>query len=341
MGATIVGLATGVDVIWGLELLIGRFVGLVMVETGRLARADPKTANPILQSRLLGVSSTEFPTLKQAPQTLGAALIKRKRAYRNDLDHFRAWGGTLPSSDAQLAAYLAANAETLSVATLVRRLAGISVAHEAHGLPNPVRSPLVRATMRGIRRERGSAQGQAKPLLRDDLFAILAATGDGLKDIRDRALLLIGFAGGFRRAELVTLGCADIEHVRQGIVITLRRSKTDQEGVGRKIGIPLGRTRWCPVAALDRWLAAAGIEAGPVFRRVDRHGRASDESLSPEAVSLVVRERVAAAGFDPSGYSGHSLRGHERRAGRGLDSQGPSADRPCKRCDARALCPGR
>jgi len=77
MGATIVGLATGVDVIWGLELLIGRFVGLVMVETGRLARADPKTANPILQSRLLGVSSTEFPTLKQAPQTLGAALIKR------------------------------------------------------------------------------------------------------------------------------------------------------------------------------------------------------------------------------------------------------------------------
>ena len=231
-----------------------------------------------------------------------------KRAYRNDLDHFRAWGGTLPSSDAQLAAYLAANAETLSVATLVRRLAGISVAHEAHGLPNPVRSPLVRATMRGIRRERGSAQRQAKPLLRDDLFAILAATGDGLKDIRDRALLLIGFAGGFRRAELVTLGCADIEHVRQGIVITLRRSKTDQEGVGRKIGIPLGRTRWCPVAALDRWLAAAGIEAGPVFRRVDRHGRASDESLSPEAVSLVVRERVAATGFDPSGYSGHSLR---------------------------------
>ena len=77
MGATIVGLATGVDVIWGLELLIGQFVGLVMVETGRLARADPKTANPILQSQLLGVSSTEFPTLKQAPQTLGAALIKR------------------------------------------------------------------------------------------------------------------------------------------------------------------------------------------------------------------------------------------------------------------------
>src|SRR5208337_4766515 len=172
--------------------------------------------------------------------------------------YVQAWGGTVPASDGQLAAYLAEHAETLSVATLIRRLAGISVAHEAHGLPNPVRSPLVRATMRGIRRERGRAQRQAKPLLRDDLFAVLAATGDNLKDIRDRALLLIGFAGGFRRSELTALDCADIERVRQGVVITLRRSKTDQDGVGRKIGIPLGRTKWCPVTALDLWLATAG-----------------------------------------------------------------------------------
>ncbi len=231
-----------------------------------------------------------------------------KRAYRADLDHFHAWGGSIPASVGLLAAYLAAHAETLSVATLVRRLAAISVAHEAQGLPNPVRSPLIRATMRGIRRERGSAQRQAKPLLRDDLFAVLAATGDGLKDIRDRALLLIGFAGGFRRAELVALDCADVEHVRQGMIINIRRSKTDQEGIGRKLGIPLGRTKWCPCAALDHWLAAAGIEAGTVFRRVNRHGRTSAEPLSAEAVSLVVCERVAAAGFDPARYSGHSLR---------------------------------
>ena len=231
-----------------------------------------------------------------------------KRAYRTDLDHFQAWGGTVPASDDQLATYLAAHAETLSLATLGRRLAGISVAHEAQGLPNPVRSPLVRATMRGIRRERGTAQRQAKPLLRDDLFAVLEATGDNLKDIRDRALLLIGFAGGFRRSELTALNCADFDHVRQGIVITLRRSKTDQEGIGRKIGIPRGRTKWCPVAAVDHWLAAAGIEDGAVFRRVDRHGRVSAGPLSAEAVSLVVRERVAAVGFDPAGYSGHSLR---------------------------------
>jgi integrase len=231
-----------------------------------------------------------------------------RRAYRADIDHFRAWGGDIPSTDAELATYLAEHATTLKVATLVRRMAAISVAHEAQGLPNPVRSPLVRATLRGVRREHGATQRQAKPLLRDDLFAVLAATGDGLKDIRDRALLLIGFAGGFRRSELAAITCEDVERVRQGLVITLRRSKTDQDGIGRKIGIPYGRSRWCPVAALERWLAAAGIEHRPLFRRVDRHGRVSAERLSAEAVCLIVRERVAAAGYDPTGYSGHSLR---------------------------------
>ena len=149
---------------------------------------------------------------------------------------------------------------------------------------------------------------RAKPLLRDDLFVVLDAAGRSLKDIRDRAILLLGFAGGFRRSELVALDCLDIERVRQGHVITLRRSKTDQNGAGRKIGIPHGRTRWCPVAALEDWLAASGVEDGSAFRRVDRHGRLFADRLSPEAVCLIVRERVKAAGFDPSGYSGHSLR---------------------------------
>ncbi|MGO9007653.1 MAG: site-specific integrase [Beijerinckiaceae bacterium] len=231
-----------------------------------------------------------------------------RRAYRADLDHFAAWGGAIPASDAELAAYIAAHATTLKVATLVRRLAAISMAHEAHGLPNPVRSPLVRAAMRGIRRERGSAQRQAKPLLREDLFVVLGAMGGSLKDVRDRALLLIGFAGGFRRSELVGLDCLDIERVRQGLIITLRRSKTDQDGVGCKIGISVGRTRHCPVLALDRWLAVSGIEQGSIFRPINRHGRVAGGRLSGEAVSLVVKERVAAAGIDACGRSGHSFR---------------------------------
>lgn len=160
----------------------------------------------------------------------------------------------------------------------------------------------------GVKRTRGIAQREAKPLLREDLFRVLEALGEGAKDVRDRALLLVGFAGGFRRSEIVGLNCDDIERVRQGLIITVRRSKTDQEGAGRDVGIPFGRTRHCANLALDRWLAASGIEAGPVFRPVDRHGRVASERLSGEAVSLIVKERVAAAGFDPTGYSGHSLR---------------------------------
>ena len=231
-----------------------------------------------------------------------------RRAYHSDLEHFRAWGGSVPATDAQVATYLADHAGALAVATLTRRLAAISVAHEAHKLPNPAQSPLVRATMRGIRREHGVGQRQAKPLLRDDLFDVLARIGERPKDLRDKALLLIGFAGGFRRSELIAITCTEIEWVRRGIILTIPRSKTDQEGAGRRVGVPFGRTKWCPVTMLDRWLSVAGIEAGPIFRRVDRHGRVSADAMSPEAVCLVVRERLAASGFDPIGYSGHSLR---------------------------------
>jgi integrase len=231
-----------------------------------------------------------------------------RRAYKADLEHFGAWGGDIPTTDVELAAYLAEYATCLKPATLTRRLAAISVAHEAQRLPNPVSSPLIRATMRGIRREHGAAQRQAAPLLRDDLFAVLAAVGEGIKDLRDRALLLLGFASALRRSELVALDCGDIERVRQGLILHLRKSKTDQDGAGRKIGVPLGRSKWCPVLALERWLEAAEIEVGPIFRGVDRHGNVSAERLSAEAVCIVVRERVAKAGYNPKKFSGHSLR---------------------------------
>jgi integrase len=228
-----------------------------------------------------------------------------RRAYRSDL---KAWGGQLPADPSTVASYLAAHAETLSVATLVRRLATISKAHQARGLPNPCRSEIVRATLRGIKRTRGIAQREAKPLLKEDLFRVLDAMGESMKAARDRALLLIGFAGGFRRSELVALDFADIERVRQGMIIVLRRSKVDQVGAGRKIGIPYGRTRNCPIVALDHWLAVSGIDNGSIFRPVDRQGRVATERLSGEAVSIVIKERVAAVGMDASGFSGHSLR---------------------------------
>lgn len=231
-----------------------------------------------------------------------------RRAYAGDLAHFLAWGGVIPAAPENVASYLAEHADSLSVATLNRRATSIAKAHAAIGQPSPTESALVRATLRGVRRSRGRAQKQAKPLLRDELFLVLDAIGDGVKDVRDCALLLLGFAGGFRRSELVGLDRRDIEAVRQGLIVHLRRSKTDQFGEGRKIGIPHGRSRHCPVLAVERWLNLSKIETGPIFRVVDRHARIFDQRLSGEAVSLVVAARVAAAGLDATGYSGHSLR---------------------------------
>jgi integrase len=229
-------------------------------------------------------------------------------AYLSDLKQFEIWGGQIPAPPEMVASYLASQAGRLSVATLVRRLAAIAKAHSAKGLPSPTTTEIVKSALRGIKRTQGTSQRQSKPLLREDLFLTLDRMKDRPKDLRDRALLLIGFAGGFRRSELVGLDRADIETVREGLVVTLRRSKTDQEAAGRKIGIPYGRTRHCPVRALEAWFALSGVPSGPLFRHVDRHGRIHTKRLSGEAVSLVIRERLATAGIDPSGFSGHSLR---------------------------------
>ncbi|WP_409190869.1 site-specific integrase [Bradyrhizobium sp. RDM4] len=231
-----------------------------------------------------------------------------RRAYESDLREFERGGGSMPASPEMLAEHLAQNAARLSVATLVRRLASISKAHEARGLSNPTRSGLVRATLRGIKRTYGCAQHQAKPLLLGELIQVLDVTGDRPRDLRDRALLLVGFAAALRRSELVGLNLGEVEHVRQGVILHLLRSKSDQEARGQKIGIPFARGRWCPVGALEAWLTISGISEGPIFRPVDRHGRVHGCRLSGEAVGEIVRERVSAAGLDPSGYSGHSLR---------------------------------
>ncbi len=231
-----------------------------------------------------------------------------ERAYRADLSHFRDWGGALPASASTICAYIGDQAGRLSVATIQRRIATLSKAHEAAGVVNACRSEVVKAALRGLRRKHGIAQRQARPLLRDDLFRVLDSLGDTLRDQRDRALLLLGFAGGFRRSELVALERVDVEVARQGLIVTIRRSKTDQESEGRRIGIPHGRTRHCPTAAVEAWLVASGISDGPLFRPITRHGHLGGEALTGDAVSILLRERLCDAGIDPGGYSGHSLR---------------------------------
>ncbi|MBB3066656.1 site-specific integrase [Limibacillus halophilus] len=232
-----------------------------------------------------------------------------RRAYRSDLEHFIAWGGTIPCVPEVLATYLSDQAGAYAVSTIKRRLAALTAAHEAKGCPSPTTSKLIKATLRGIQRIHGTPQSQSKPLLVEDLIKIVSGLGESPKDLRDKALLLVGFAGGFRRSELVAIDCNDIEWVRQGMVITIRRSKTDQTGTGRRIGIPYARGEFCPVRSLDLWILTSGMKSeGPTFRSVSKHGRISNKRLSAEAVAKIVKERVRGIGLNPARYSAHSLR---------------------------------
>lgn len=231
-----------------------------------------------------------------------------RRAYASDLAHFLNWGGSLPSEPQQIAEYLASLAETHKPSTIGRRLASLSKAHASATEINPCKHELVRATMKGIRRRLGLNQRQARPLLRDDLFAILDRMTERPKDIRDRALLLLGFATAMRRSELVALEVEDIERVERGLLVNVRRSKTDQDGRGRQIAVPFGRTRHCPVKALDDWLAFSHLSFGPVFRRINRHGQVLPDTITGEAISLILKSRLNDAGYEAVGFSGHSMR---------------------------------
>lgn len=231
-----------------------------------------------------------------------------KRAYALDIADFEGTGRRLPATPEAVAEYLSEGAAKYAVATLQRRLASLSKAHRALGVDDPTKCELVRATMRGVRRTLGVKQRQAQALLRDDLFAALDRLGERRKDHRDRALLLLGWACALRRSELVALDVEDIKFTAQGALVTIKRSKTDQVGAGRDIAVPFGRTRHCPIAALKHWLDVAGIESGPIFRSMDKHGNVFPERISGEAVTDVVKLRVGAAGYDATAFSAHSVR---------------------------------
>lgn len=244
----------------------------------------------------------------QAPYLLASVSEATKRAYTSDLAAFLKAGYTVPSTPEQVASYLAELADVLSPVTLQRRVVSVGKAHKAAGYGDPAKSEHVRATLRGIRRLHGRPQRQATPLLREELLLIVDGLPDSLMGTRDRALLLVGFAGGFRRSELVSLDVADVVFVPEGMLITLRRSKTDQDGNGRKIGIPFGRSRACPVKALRAWLDKAALLAGPLFRAVGKGGKIGGRALSDQSINLVLRKCAMRVGLTSDLLSGHSLR---------------------------------
>lgn len=255
----------------------------------------------------------EFARRSKAENTL--------RGYRADWRDFCGWCEShgveaLPASPESVASYIAECAGRLKVGTIQRRLNAISEAHKAMGAESPTSAGIVRATLKGIRRTLGTAPMQKAPAVTDDIRAMVESTDVGLIGARDRALILLGFAGAFRRSELAGLDVEDCALAKDGLTVTLRRSKADQDGQGRKIGIPYGSNpETCPVRNLQAWLDLAGITAAALFRPINRHAKVQSGRLAGIDVARVVKKLAERAGLDPMKYAGHSLRaGHATSA---------------------------
>ncbi len=238
-----------------------------------------------------------------------------RRAYRADWARFTEWCevckvAPLPAEPGVIASYVVHLAELgRKPSSIDRALVAISQAHKMARHDSPTATAAVRETLKGYKRQVGTAQEQKTPVEIEHLRRMLEVLPDSMIGARDGALLLIGFAGGFRRSEIVGLDVADVEFVSKGAVVTLRRSKTDQEGEGRRVGIPFGRRQeTCPVRALREWLDRAELADGPLFRAVDKHGNLATGRLSGRTVARVVKRTALLAGYDASRFSGHSLR---------------------------------
>ena len=243
------------------------------------------------------------------------------RGYRSDWRHFCEWCQErdvcpLPASPETVASYIAECATRLKVGSIQRRLNAIAEAHKAVGMESPTSDGVVKNTLKGIKRTFGTAPVQKAPTLTADIRTMVGAAGDGLIGVRDRALILLGFAGAFRRSEVVGLDVEDLDFNRDGLTVNLRRSKADQEGEGRKIGIPYGSNpETCPVRVVQSWMEEGDVTSGPVFRSINRHGQVKPGRLSGIDVARIVRKLAERVGLDAKKYAGHSLRsGHATSA---------------------------
>ncbi len=246
-----------------------------------------------------------------------------ERAYAADWQDFRAFAASigrdaLPAEPETVALYVAdLAARGRRPSTIARKLATIGIYHKASGFDPPTAHGVVRDVERGYRRKLGVAQQQKTALVRDPLLVVLAPIPDDLRGLRDRALILVGWAAALRRSELAALEIRDLVFEREGVVVEIRRSKRDQEGEGEEVAIAFAaEPTQCAVRALQAWLAAAALAEGNVFRSIDRHGTIGT-NLSPWAIGEIVKTRVAIAGL-VGDFGAHSLRsGFATSAARG------------------------
>jgi site-specific recombinase XerD len=249
--------------------------------------------------------AADFAANEKAPAT--------RKAYNSDFRIFSKWCATqglcaLPASPATVAAFIADQAAAgKKPSTLGRRIAAIKHCHKKANETSPTDDERVKAVIRGARRTLGVAPKKLAAATSERTIGMVMLARNGLIGKRDRALLLLGFSLAARRSELVALDASDIEFCPEGLRVTIRKSKTDQESKGAVVAICHGLIA-CPVAALKDWMAAANVTEGPLFRQVRRGGHVTANRLGGEAVRRVVKLQIAKLGLNPKDFGAHSLR---------------------------------
>jgi len=241
------------------------------------------------------------------------------RAYKSDFNNFGlfcAQNGfkSLPSEPKIVSLYIThLSSKGIKMSTLKRRLVSIGVIHKLKGHYLDTKHPVIIENIMGIKRRKGSIQKGKKPLLINNLKKIINVIDEynteNIKKFRDRSIILMGFSGGFRRNEIVSLDYDDLDFVTEGLKISIKRSKTDQFGEGSVKGLPyFDNTKYCPVLSLKNWIEISKIRSGPLFRRFSKGTKLSEKRLTDQTVALLIKKYLKIAGIDSKNYSGHSLR---------------------------------
>jgi len=245
--------------------------------------------------------------------------INTIRAYKSDYKDFSLFciqNGfkSLPSEPKIVSLYLThLSTNEVKMSTLKRRLVSIGVIHKLKGYYLDTKHPSIVENIMGIKRRKGSIQKGKKPLLINSLKEVINVIdkeiNEKIKKYRDRSILLLGFSGGFRRNEIVTLDYDDLDFVQEGLKINLKRSKTDQFGEGTVKGLPyFNNTQYCPVVSIQKWLEISKIKTGPLFRRFIKGSKLSEKRLTDQTIALIIKKYLELAGINSENYSGHSLR---------------------------------
>ena len=240
------------------------------------------------------------------------------RAYKSDFKDFGAFCAkhglsSLPSEPKIVSIYLTHLSKNFKISTIRRRLVSISMVHKLKGHYLDTKHPIITENLLGIKRVKGSIQKGKKPILINHLKSIVNVIDERkceeIKKLRDRSIILIGFGGGFRRTELISIDHEDLEFVPEGLKITIRRSKTDQFGEGMIKGLPyFSNGIYCPVTSLKKWLDVSKIKTGPIFRRFSKGSLLTDKRLTDQSVVLLMKEYLNLAGIENKNFAGHSLR---------------------------------